>query len=87
MSKSTTSDALELVGMILLIIFLFCLVVGVIAGIFAAPGYVILLILGVPAGFWKSAAVGLGALILIGAMVGGFKVTFTSQEKLEVKAK
>ena len=78
--KSTAQEIAELIGIVLVIIFMFCLVVGFIGAIFAAPGYVVLLILGVPAGFWKSAAVGFGSLMLIGALFGGIKVVFVNKE-------
>ena len=58
-------DGVELIFFLILAAICIVAAIYVMGAIFAAPGYVILLILDEATSFWKSAAVGFGSLILI----------------------
>jgi len=77
--NNTISELLLLIGLILLIVIAFAMCILLPAAIFAAPGYVVLLMVGKDPTFWTSAATGLGSIILLGIVFGGLNISFVTR--------
>ena len=66
------NDLGELLGLLILIGLMITAAVFFVAALFAAPGYLVLLLIDHdPIGFWNSAAAGLGSIVIGGLGIAG----------------
>lgn len=76
----TLTDWLKMGGILILVCITIAISLLFLAAVFAAPGFVILMLSGYqPLGFWMSAITGFGSIVLITTMASAVRATRCKQ--------